>query len=270
MLSKGVMSKASVTRGSGPRKVTIVVDGDPRNPKSTTAAAVGAFVSASGADFQEITLEQTMEVPVGYGFGSSAAAAISGVYAVASALGIRERPERLASFAHRADIDLQTGLGTVSVSYAATGAGVIATPGGPGHATFVPVSFPGELRLVAGSISPYRKSDALGSSRLKRLVNEAGEAALRSVLGDPTLDSLASAGERFTDALGLLSAEGRALVGAASANGAIHASQNMVGQSVHALADVKDAGRVAAAMKAACPAAMVEVYDVARVPAGPL
>lgn len=268
ILSRGVRSVAKVTGDSGAGRVRVVVDGDPTRPRATTTAALKLFTADLGVGFEELFVEQRMEIPVGYGFGSSAASSISAVLAAAAALGIHETRERLASYAHRADIDLGTGLGTVSASYRATGAGLIATPGGPGVAAFINVDFPEGLRLVTASVAPYSKPDALGSAVVRRLVNSLGEAALRAVLRDPTLESLASEGEKFANGLGLMSPETRSLLAVAKSEGAMHASQNMIGQAVHAVVEESKADRVASAFRAANPSARVDILGVASEQAG--
>lgn len=259
ILSKGVRSEADVTRkGEG---VRITVNGDPHYDAKTTARAVALLLSATGQSQQGIALNQAVEVPIGYGFGASAASALSGVRAVASALELRLDPARLAYFAHAADILCRTGLGTVSVIYRFGGAGIITRPGGPGLAEVMRVRVPRGIRIVTAALAPYRKAILLSSPEMKRKVNRLGDAALVTA-SDLTLESLVKAGELFSRGLGLESPQVRHLAELARENGAIGSSQNMVGHAVHALVWAEDAARVASALKGDPLAPLVEVYEL--------
>ncbi len=79
--------------------------------------------------------------------------------------------------------------------------------------------------------------ELLSSGELRKRANRQGAVALKSVPRQPTLDTLVRAGERFSSALGLRTNAIGQLIGAALANGAIGASQNMVGHAVHAIVE---------------------------------
>lgn len=221
------------------------------------------FLAHLGRADAGIHIEQKVDPPIGSGFGSSAAAATSAVYAAAAALGAPEDRASLALFAHRAEIMEQTGVGTVSVIYDAAGAGAITSPGEPGAARFMTVEVPEGTAIVTAAFSPFDKRDALSSPRTMERINRLGRASLASFLADPTLDNLAAEGERFSSALGLESSEVRKAIAAAKGAGATHASQNMIGYSAHALADRETAPRVAKALKG-IGAPRVDVFEVAR------
>ena len=91
VLSKGTRSRATFEPASA-NSLAIAVNGDRTYNARTTRRAVqllvGGFPEVSG----NIALDQTVETPIGSGFGSSAASAVSGVYAAAAAMGIR-RPK---------------------------------------------------------------------------------------------------------------------------------------------------------------------------------
>jgi pantoate kinase len=233
VLSKGTTSTATIT-DEGEAKVTTVVNGDVRYDARTTRRAVNLLLAESGARVG-VSLDQDVHTPIGSGFGASAASATSAVYAAASAIGFGRSKAELALFAHRAEIMEQTGLGTVSVIFDAVGAGAITVPGEPGRARFVPVDVPKDIRLVTAFVAPFDKRDALSSSTVSERINRLGHEALSSFLSDPTLDTLAREGERFSAALGLESTEVKKLIKLAKSGGAIYASQNMIGYSMHSL-----------------------------------
>ena len=211
-----------------------------------------------------------MGVPVGCGFGASAAAAISAVYAAAAATGLRLAKRDLAYYAHVADIVERTGLGTVSVTYDGIGAGAITRAGAPGISKFLNVHCPVGTRIVTASLAPYKKSDAISEPKAVRRINRLGDKALLKVAASPTLETLAAEGERFSEGLGLMTPEVRDLARLAKASGAAHASQNMIGYAIHALTTAARAEAVAAALRSSSPKPLVEVFEIGSQRAGVL
>ena len=264
ILHKGVTTVARVAQDGRGGLVEVIVDGDPRYRATTTRKAVELLFADRGWPKGTLTLEQSMGVPVGYGFGASAAAAISAVYAAAAATGLRLAKRELAYYAHVADIVEKTGLGTVSVTYDGTGAGLITRAGAPGTSEFLNVEYPIETRIVSASLAPYKKSDAISRPDTVRRINELGDRARRRVAASPNLETLASEGERFSEGLGLMTPEVRELVKLAKASGASYASQNMIGYAVHALTTAARAKAVAATLRDASPKPLVEVFEIGR------
>ena len=249
MLSKGVRSRVACEFAGGRTEVrTISVDGDPGYDTKTTRTAAEMLLDASGIEGCRIDISQTMEVPVGQGFGASAAAALSTVNALSRALELRMSVAEVAYFAHAADILCRTGLGTVSVTYKYGGAGVIVKAGAPGVAKVKKVRVPEGVKIVTASLAPYTKSGLLSSSGMKARVNRLGRDALASS-GDLKLESLVRAGEVFAARLGLESEDVSRLIRLAKSAGAIGASQNMVGHAVHAVVRQENEGEVVRAFQ---------------------
>lgn len=269
VLSKGVVSTATVLDGDFPGIVTRV-DGDPHYNARTTRTALRLFLKDADGKRRRLSLEQQTGIPIGSGFGASAASAISGIFATAAAFKSKELKRKLACYAHLAEIQESTGVGTVSVTYKATGAGAIVRAGPPGVAKFVNVKVPSGMRLVTASLAPYDKKDALSSPRLSARINELGAQALENFQADPELDNLASTGEWFTERLGLATPAVKKLVEVAKGSGAVHASQNMIGYAVHALVDEDRAARTAAALGSLSLHPRVDIFEVGSVPAGVL
>jgi len=261
MLSRGVRSEAKLLEG--PAGVQITVNGDPHYEARTTAKAIELMLKAVDEREKHIGVIQTMEVPIGYGFGASAASALSGVKAVARLLELDLKPEQVAYHAHAADIICRTGLGTVSVIYRYGGAGIITKPGAPGVAKVHEVLVPADVRIVTASLSPYHKTVLLSSPGMKQKVNRLGHEALERA-SDLTLESLVRAGEVFSESLGLESIELGRLARVAREKGAIGASQNMVGNALHAVVMENEVQGVARALQADFSSPDVDVFEFWR------
>ena len=269
ILSKGTRSEATYSPG-GSVEVLTRVNGDSSYNARTTRKAVLLLMASNSSSPGTIKVDQTVETPIGSGFGASAASATSAVYAAAAAVRVDAPKRDLALFAHQAEILEQTGLGTVSVVFDEVGAGAITVPGEPGEARFVTVPVPKETRVVTAFIAPYNKKDALSSRPVSERINRLGRGSLEAFLSDPSLDTLAREGEKFSSALGLESVEVKKLIALAKSSGARYASQNMIGYSAHSIVDSDSAARVAKAMASLGREVRVDVFEVGSTRAGVL
>jgi pantoate kinase len=244
------------------------VNGDQAYDARTTRRSVELLLERKSPRPGGISLSQLVQTPIGSGFGASAAAAVSAVYAVAAASNIKGTKSELALFAHKAEIVEATGLGTVSVIYDSVGAGAITIPGEPGAAKFITVEVPKETRIVTGYFAPFDKKDALSSKRISERINRLGHESLTNFLADPSFDTLAGEGERFSRNLGLESPEVKKMIKAAKSSGAWYASQNMIGYSVHALVDSDLSGHVASALRGLSKKIRIDTFEVGNRKAG--
>jgi pantoate kinase len=266
ILSKGTRTRATEI-GVGKGKISTTVNGDAAYNARTTRRAVGLLLAESKKP-REIQLDQRVETPIGAGFGASGAGSVSAVYSVADVASIKSTRRKLALFAHRAEIIESTGLGTVSVIFDSAGAGAITVPGEPGTAKFTNVDVPSDTRIVTGYLAPFDKKDALSSKSITEKINSLGRQALNAFMADPSLDTLALEGERFSGNLGLESPEVRKMIETAKATGASYASMNMIGYSVHALVGSDQSNRVAKSLKALSKSIRVDTFEVGKKKAG--
>src|SRR6267143_427217 len=259
-LSKGVYTSAWVVPSSS-RAVSVAVNGDANYLAKTTRKAVDLLLQAAHQPPQLVELVQTTEVPIGLGFGTSSASALSAVMAVASALELKLDKEHVASFAHAADVLQGTGLGTVSSTYDHSGAGLIVRPGGPGVARVRQVKVPPGIRIVTASLKPIPKGNLLSSPRRRKRVNLLGESALVRA-SDLKFKSLLAAGRAFAVGLGLMTRQVERLIEVSMKKGAMGASQNMIGNAMHAIVRDDQLERVMSALRSSSSAAAVESFRI--------
>ncbi len=269
ILSKGVFSKLT-SEGAAKDRVRISVNGDYKYDARTTRLALSLFLAHEPHPPSNLLLEQSVEVPIGQGFGASAASSLSAVLALSAILAPRLSKERVAYYAHSADIMAGTGLGTVSVEYDAVGAGIIVKAGCPGIAKFLNVRVPRGLAVITAAIAPEEKGSILGSPALRSKLNRLGGAALRAAIAGHDFDSLMVAGERFSRRLGLASPSEKAIIEAALASGALFASQNMIGHAVHSIVPKPLVGRVVETLMEKEPRSRIDVMEIGKTRAGVL
>jgi pantoate kinase len=262
MLSSGVRTRATLGRpfDGGEGVGDVVVNGDRNYEADTTRTAVSLLLRSVSTHGLCVDIDQDVQVPVGCGFGASAASALSAVNATAALLGLRMSRAAIAYYAHAADILCRTGLGTVSVIYRYGGAGVIVRPGAPGVAEVKKVRVSGKFRVVTASLAPYKKGPLLSSPEMTKRIARLGRRALELTRSDPDLGGLVRAGEVFSEGLGLESNDVKRLIHLAKSAGAIGASQNMVGHAIHAIVKERDVERVTSALGSDVSSPLLGVY----------
>ncbi len=258
-LSKGVYTHAWLLKSSS-RAISVAVNGNANYPADTTKKAVELLLDAAGGAPHLVELVQTVEVPIKAGFGSSSASALSAVMAVAAALELPLTKEEVASFAHQAEIMRHTGLGTVSSTYNYSGAAVITKAGGPGVAEVMRVAVPPGYRVVTAFLS-LKRGHLLSSTRMRNKVNRLGEVALEQA-SDLRLESLLAAGHAFAQDLGLMTQAVKTLVAVSLEEGAVGASQNMLGNAMHAIVQDDDVEKVSDALRSTSRAAKVDSFRI--------
>jgi pantoate kinase len=168
---------------------------------------------------------------------------------------------QLGTVAHLAEIANGTGLGTVGPLL--TGGFVITKKsGGPGIAVIDRLSVSPRLKVVSACFGPIPTKTILRSESLRRKVNELGSSTIRSILKDPRPRSFMKASKAFAYGLGLMTGQTAQLVELMEGSGAIGATQNMLGQAAHAVAEEDIADSVLAKVKKRFPKTLAFTCDL--------
>lgn len=167
--------------------------------------------------------------PVGAGLGTSGAGALSTALALDRAFGLGLPPAGAAAAAHRAEVEMRTGLGTV----AGIAAGGLALRVEPGLAIGAVRSFPVRARIAWVSLGRLPTPRILSDPAWTQTIAREGRKALRELLRRPRLDRFFECSRSFALETGL--AEGKLLdaieaVGAAGEVG----SMAMLGRTLFA------------------------------------
>lgn len=192
-LSAGAWARLRWRPGSVRR---ITVRGDGPGPFPITAEVASRML---GDRSGTLHVETRHELPVGQGFGMSAAGALA--TALAGARLFRRPRVTAVEVAHLADLFGGGGLGGVS-SILAGGIELRQSPGIPPWGRVLHRRWTGALFVsVAGRAIP--SPAILGDPRWHRRIERASAGALGRLGNRPTAASIAEEGERFTDRLGL-------------------------------------------------------------------
>ena len=168
---KGVSTEVFIAEAEE-AQVQIVINGE-NCPEATTTKAVVEMLTSNVSENYTITVTHQVDVPIGAGFGSSAAGALGAALVLNEALGLNLTYNQLGRIAHMAEVKCKTGLGTVGPLLFG-GCGLTLEPGAPGIARLDRLPVSSDHRLVVGTFRPYPTKE-LFSNQEKR---EAGKSHL--------------------------------------------------------------------------------------------
>ena len=242
----GLCLEAGVTA-----RVTTVTTGTTGTPGTPDITGSGALIRLNGEQIDLPTVEYVIEslqgirhsrlvvdlaadVPLGYGFGVSGAAALATALAVNADHGQGLTMEQAAVVAHSAEVVNRTGMGDVAGQY--TGGLVIRTAAGApgvGAVKKVPVDAMEVSWVCLGEIST---SSVLDDKKTMERINILGQQALKALLKRPGLEHFMSLSRDFAFETGLVSPGAADAIEAVEAAGGM-ASMAMLGDTVFALGD---------------------------------
>ena len=189
-------------------------------------------------------VDHDVGIPVGFGLGSSGAAALSTSYALNAALGSKLSATEAAQLAHRAEIACRTGLGTVIAEYSG-GFELRRTAGAPciGTIDSIPLANYKAVILCMAPIS----TRAFLANRMDE-INGLGGKMLARLSESRDVNEFLEMSFQFAQTLGLTEGRCRAPLEALRAAG-IPASVALFGQTVFTLVPEERAVKAAGALK---------------------
>jgi pantoate kinase len=251
VITKGVETTVEVAK-KGKNSIAVSINGKLAY-QARTSLHVAEMLLAKTKEKYQILISHNCEVPIGAGFGSSAAGALGAALALSDAIGLKLTYNELGRIAHTAEIECKTGLGTVGPIMLG-GCILTVEPGGPGIGVIDRLPLSPDHFIVAGTFEPMPTKKLLLSSPEKReKINCCGNRTLKAILEEPSIENFLLKCQEFAEETGFMTQRTRALMKAAEDAGAIGATQNMVGEAVHALTRLKNVESVAEAFKKVLP-----------------
>jgi len=249
-LEKGVLTEVNVSE-SETTSIRVLLNGEDF-PKAETTKTVAKTLLQKINKKYAVTVRHHVEIPIGAGFGSSAAGALGTAFALSEALGIHLTYNQLGRIAHVAEVKCKTGLGTVGPLLLG-GCIVTVEPGAPGYALIDRIPITTEHWIVAGVFKPWPTKEVLASPEKRKRVNEWGRKTVDAILAEPSLENFLRASKEFAVKTGLATERVKRLMALAEKAGAIGAAQNMVGEAVHALTNPENVEKVTQVFKKVLP-----------------
>ncbi|MBQ2636520.1 MAG: GHMP kinase [Methanobrevibacter sp.] len=225
LLSKGV--KTTVSRSD---KLDIAVNqGD-----STVIDEVLSILDIE----TNFKITQDIQLPIGAGFGTSAASALSLTLALNEFLNLGYSHELCGQIAHMAEVNLGAGLGDV---IAQTGKGLVlrTSPGAPGIGEIK--SFKEDVYVAWKTFGEIETSSIIQDPKHKQVISQSGLKYLELFEAEPTLENFLSFSNKFSHETKLVSDDVRNLIDYFnSSSDILGSSMAMLGNTAFAFAYDED------------------------------
>ena len=260
-LQKGVTTTVTAKEAEE-NSVDIFINSKLSKEAKTTRQVAETLLGKTSTKY-DVTVEHQIEVPVGTGFGTSAGGALTAGLALKEALDLPLTYNQIGKIAHIAEIQCQTGLGTVSSLTFSGGCVLVVEPGAPGICQIDRIPITPDYVIVAGFFkSKIPKKSVLSSPEKKREINQNGKKTLDAILAEPSLENFLDCCWDFAQKAGFATENICQLVASAKKAGAVGAAQNMIGEAVHAVVLEENAELVAEAFKQTLPSEQVIVSRI--------
>lgn len=225
LLSQGV--KTTVSESS---KLTVDV-----NQGDSTVIDEVLNILEIDADFK---ITQDIQLPIGAGFGTSAASALSLTMAINEFLNLGYSTELCGQIAHMAEVNLGSGLGDV---IAQTGHGLVlrTRPGAPGIGEIK--SFEKDVYIAWKTFGGIETSEIIEDPHHMEIISSSGIKFLDEFEKDPSLENFLSFSYEFSKCTNLMSDEVKNMIDYFNSRpNILGSSMAMLGNTVFAFAYSKD------------------------------
>ena len=184
-------------------------------------------------------ITQEIQLPIGAGFGTSAASALSLTLALNEFLNLGYSQELCGQIAHMAEVNLGAGLGDV---IGQTGQGLVlrTSPGAPGIGEIK--SFKEDVYIAWKTFGKIETSSIIQDPKHKEVISKAGLKYLELFEEEPTLDNFLSFSNKFSHETNLMSDDVKNLTNYfKSSDDILGSSMAMLGNTAFAFAYNEDA-----------------------------
>jgi pantoate kinase len=192
-----------------------------------------------------ISIHHDVEIPIGFGLGSSGAAALSLSYALNQVLDIGLNRTQAAQIAHHAEIACNTGLGTVIAEFAG-GFEMRTSPGAPGIGSVSKINLDKNYKVVALCLAPILTRSFL-TNRINE-INGLGGIMLSKLSASKSLDDFLKMSHGFAEILSLTEGRCKGPIAALKTRG-IKSSVALFGQTVFTVVSQARAAEAADALR---------------------
>jgi pantoate kinase len=247
VIKKGVITELEVILSK--KNAIKVFINDKLTPNAYTTKTAIELVLKELEPTYDVTIKHKIEVPISAGYGTSGAGALSSVLALNEALELGLSKFEIGKIAHIAEVKCQTGLGSVS-GILNGGIVLILIPGVEGlfKTQQIPIDTNNNWKLVTALVSPIKTRGVISSHEKLRKINEYGEITLRLIRENPTIETFFKSCKDFAINTGLMSVLIKKMTDVALENGALGATQNMIGDGIHAIVEQNSVTNVVKAL----------------------
>jgi pantoate kinase len=243
-ISLNLGAKTIVRVEKGPRhRLKVNINHHAADCAHLSEHVVSAFLSRLSEAFHfEITVEHQIEAPIGAGFGTSGAAALSLALALNEALGLGMSKIQSAQIAHIAEIECKTGLGTV-IAETFGGLEIRTKPGAPGIGEIKCLPIPENALVACHVFGPLSTRKYLTDPETRSRINRFGGELVNELVKAPTITNFMRLSRQFAEHVGLITERVRNILDAADEAGVV-CSMPMFGECAFTITDEDSVTRI--------------------------
>ncbi len=230
-IAKGVTTRVRV-KDSARNSFQIRINGKSTKSAKVSEYVINSFLSDVKESYQ-IIVDHNVEMPIGSGFGSSGAGALSLALTLNEALGRGLSRIEACQAAHIAEVKCKTGLGTV-IAEASGGIEMRTRAGGPGVGEVRNITVSEDHLVTFLSLGPISTRKILTDEKLRQQINRVGRKLLDQLMVEPKPHVFMGLSRQFAEQTGLISPRVRRVLKEADGEG-VTCSMAMLGESVFSL-----------------------------------
>ncbi len=230
-ITRGVTTEVQVGR-SAKTSVKIVMNGNVTNSALVSEHVVNAFLSQIEGSYK-VLVKHDVKVPIGCGFGSSGAGALSLALDLNEVFNLNLSRLEAAQMAHVAEVECKTGLGTV-IAEAFGGLEIRVTPGAPGVGQIRSISVNDRYVVAYLNFGPIFTREILTDEAFRQRINEFGGNLVDELAKHPSPSNFMVFSRKFAERVGLISKRLRAVLEEADSAG-LTCSMAMLGETVFSI-----------------------------------
>ncbi|MGA3406892.1 MAG: hypothetical protein ABSD49_14270 [Candidatus Bathyarchaeia archaeon] len=204
----------------------------------------------------DVKVDLQISVPIGAGYGTSAAGTAASCLALADAAQFPVTFNEIGKLTHVAEVVNQTGLGTASAILVG-GFVLVTEPGAPGSGVVDRLPFPRGNSIICAYLDANPTKNVLSQMDIASRVNPAGRLAIEAIKRNPCLTTFLSEARKFSVKSGFQTRETSRIIDIMIKNGAVGAAQNMIGKAVHGVAENRSVERITSQVKKEFPTARI-------------
>ncbi len=243
------------TQKSQSTRIEIRINSKPAPEAYTTKWALKHLLERTATTL-DVHVDIRVKVPIGAGYGTSAAGTAAASLALADAAKLPVTFNELGRITHMAEVVNGTGLGTAAAMFIG-GFVLVTEPGAPGVGAVDRLLFPKDHSIICAFLESMPTRDALSRTDLIGRVNPSAQRAMREIRAKPDLRAFLTESRKFGSEIGFETPDITSLIDAMISAGAIGAAQNMIGKAVHGVVENQKASRALRFVKRIFPKATV-------------
>lgn len=238
VMNKGVITETKISDGKG---IKIQINGqyDPKNI-TITEKTIEIIKRHYNLDDKKIVIDHDVQVPIGAGFGTSAAFAIGTATGISDILGLPLTFNDVVQIAHMAEVEMKSGLGDV-IGAISGGMVLRLKEGAPGIGITdkLLLNTSRDYFIISKTLGEISTAEIIEDPSYKEKINSMGRDLLIKLLNNPTPQNLMFLSKQFALKTGLMSDEVFEIVNIMEEE-TIGASMAMLGNTAFAISKTED------------------------------